>query len=179
MPAAAVHDWRERPWFQHFRRNRPRRILLLLAAVWIMQGFDLGFTVVAHRCESFAELNPVARWALQRGATGAIVYKVTLVLLGSVILWCCRRRVLSECLLWLVVAACVGLSLRWRDYFHYFVEDAQGAAVVQPGDASIPPRIPWVESLRAPDKPVAAAESDEPGRNRVVRSRTPKAMPAP
>lgn len=148
MQVTAVHNWHERPWFRRFRHNRPRRVLLLLAAVWIVQGFDLGFTIIAHQGGTFAELNPAASWALQRGATGAIIYKGVLVGAASVILWCCRKRALSECLLWLVVAACVGLSLRWRDYFAYFADSSHDVAIVQQDDVSVRSGLPWADARR-------------------------------
>lgn len=151
MDCAAVYDLHEGRWMRRFHENRPRRVLLLLTAVWIVQAFDLGFTLVAHREEAFEELNPAADWALQRGAIGAIVFKVVLVLLGSVILWCCRKRILSECLLWLVFAACVGLSLRWRDYFAYALDSPRDIATVQSDDVSARPGASWMERCARAD----------------------------
>jgi len=128
---AAIADKPGESWCRRFHRNRPRRVLLLLAAVWIVQGFDLGFTLVAYQSGTFAELNPAGGWLLQRGPVAVIVFKAALVLLASVILWCGRTRLLSECLLWLVAAACVGLALRWRDYFTFFHENVHDIAIVQ------------------------------------------------
>ncbi|MGB9626498.1 MAG: DUF5658 family protein [Phycisphaerae bacterium] len=160
---AAVADNRGEGWCRRFHRNRPRRVLLLLAAVWIVQGFDLGFTLVAHQSGTFAELNPAGGWLLQRGPVAVIVFKAALVLLASVILWCGRTRLLSECLLWLVAAACVGLALRWRDYFTFFHENAHDIAIVQSDESFVPAAALRTSVHRAPGSLPA------PGEGGIVR----------
>jgi hypothetical protein len=161
---AAVADNPGERWCRRFHRNRPRRILLLLTAVWIVQGFDLGFTLVAYQSGTFAELNPAGGWLLQRGPVAVIVFKASLVLLASVILWCGRTRLLSECLLWLVAAACVGLALRWHDYFTFFHENEHDIAIVQSDESLVPGAILRTHMHRA------TRSSSAGGEGGIVRS---------
>ncbi len=146
-------------WYRRFRWRRPRRILLLLTAVWVVQGFDLGFTLFAHECGTLLELNPAADWALQRGPGTTILFKVSLVLFGSIILWRYRSRAISEGLLWVVALACVGLSLRWQTYFAYFVEHSTTVELVQPNDAWAAHPAPWFSSVREPQSPTPARDN--------------------
>ncbi len=143
MPAlSGEHDGMS-GWMQRLSEHRPKRVLLLLAAIWIVQGFDLGFTLFAHQCGTFAEMNPAAAWLLDRGPIWAVLFKVGLVLLGTVILWRYRTRAVSEGALWLVMGACVGLSLRWRDYFEYFADNAHMVQLIHVDEVSLHRPMPF------------------------------------
>jgi len=150
-------------WDRLLRDGRPHRVFVLLTLVWIAQVFDLAFTIIAHKQGHFAELNPLGVWALRYGPAGVVAFKVVLLAFGSAVLWLCRRRAAAECMLWLVVAVCFGLSLRWRDYFKIFAECGPDPCVVRPhsgpgrGSASPEPKKDSDACLAA--WPVAAAES--------------------
>ena len=105
-------------WIGLLRDGRPHRVFALLTLVWIAQIADLLFTIVAHKQGLLTELNPLGVWALRYGPAGVVAFKIVLLAFGSIILWLYRRRAAAECMLWLVVAVCFGLSLRWRDYFN-------------------------------------------------------------
>jgi hypothetical protein len=97
---------------------RERRVLFLLAGAWLLSGFDLGFTLVARSMGSLRELNPVAAYLMGvHGDPGVVIYKVLLMVAGTLILWRYRHRPqaeLSSCLVLLVYAA---LSVRWHAYY--------------------------------------------------------------
>src|SRR5262245_33165253 len=73
-------------------RARGRRLLLLLIGVWLVNLFDLGFTLVACQQRLMTELNPLAQYVMSWGTPALIVYKFVLVASGSAILWWQRRR---------------------------------------------------------------------------------------
>ncbi|MDX2198816.1 MAG: DUF5658 family protein [Phycisphaerae bacterium] len=96
--------------------NRPRRILLALAATWVVHTFDLGFTLLEANSEHFRELNPVAATLLQDDQA-VIVYKIALLLLASVIILPLRRRHLAELATWLMLATSIYVAVRWHCYY--------------------------------------------------------------
>ncbi|MBN1490838.1 MAG: hypothetical protein JXA69_13050 [Phycisphaerae bacterium] len=152
------------PWAQRLEHARPRRVLLLLAAVWIIQGFDLGFTVFAYEYGMFQELNPLGAWALQYGPIGAILFKAAMLAFSSVILWCFRKRLLSECLLWLVVFACVGLALRWQNYIEILAENPANTPLGVPDRCRVFRSASEVDEIDAAveHRLFAESEPDEP-----------------
>lgn len=155
MLSASFHkqDWHR--WYRLFRLRRPMRVLLLLAAVWIVNGFDLGFTLFARQTTWFTELNPAADWALRQGTAVAVLFKVLLVGTASAILWRCRRLALSEGLLWVFALMCVGLSLRWHNYFEFFA-DGRNVQLLALPDRPVP------DARRTGEPPIARGENRAP-----------------
>jgi hypothetical protein len=92
---------------------RERRLLLLLAGIWIVNLFDLGFTLLALEQRLLVELNPLATWLLPYGPTALAGYKLVLVSLGTAILWCYRRHHLAETAVWVIAILCVMVALTW------------------------------------------------------------------
>lgn len=164
MRTGTHSEHRAVPWVLRWEHARPRRVLLLLAAVWIIQGFDLGFTVFAHEYGMFLELNPLGAWALQYGPIGAILFKAAMLAFSSIILWCFRKRLLSECLLWLVVFACVGLALRWQNYIAILAENPTNTPLEDPDRCLIPRFAPDADGADSTDEYglLAESEPDEP-----------------
>lgn len=104
--------------------SRCRRIWLLMAAVWLMNGFDLTLTLHAHAQGLLNELNPIAVHLLPLGPAVVTVFKITLVAFGSWILLHHRRHAWVEVLSWMVAGVYVGVSLRWMfcyDAYHIIV----------------------------------------------------------
>ncbi len=97
--------------------SRPRRILILLAAVWILNGFDLGFTILAQLQGTLTELNPVARHLLPYGAVALLLYKLVALGIGTAVLWRCRHHASAEIGTWVALAVYVGVSLRWHVFY--------------------------------------------------------------
>ena len=97
--------------------SRSRRILILLAGVWMLNAFDLGFTLLAHMQGALLELNPIANRLLSYGTEAVIAYKLVVVLFGTSLLWWTRHHRVTEMGTWLVLLAYVALALRWQ-YFY-------------------------------------------------------------
>jgi len=105
----SLHEWLSR---------RPIRVGMLLVAVWVLNGFDLHFTLTAARLGPFIELNPVAAEMLNAGSGLAVtLYKVSLVAIGSAILWQYRYLRLSEIGCWMLVCMYAGVAIRWHYYY--------------------------------------------------------------
>lgn len=98
--------------------RRPVRIALLLLAVWLMNGFDLLFTILAAQLGSFIELNPVAATFINGQNYAALgTYKAALVVIGTCLLWRCRYHRLSELGCWMLFFLYSGLAWRWLRYY--------------------------------------------------------------
>ncbi len=101
------------------RPVRERRLLLLLASIWLISAFDLGFTLVARALGLLVELNPIADWLMwNHGDLAVTAYKVALLGTGTIILWWYRRRRSAETAAWLILVVHVFLSVHWYAYYH-------------------------------------------------------------
>ncbi len=98
--------------------HRARRLLLLLLGVWLVNLFDLGFTLVATEQRLMTELNPVARLVMNWGTGAVVIYKLLLLIVGSAVLWWQRHRLLTELVLWGYAVVCVGLAVHWQNLYH-------------------------------------------------------------
>jgi hypothetical protein len=99
-------------WF-----NRPRRVLLTLALVWVISVFDLGFTLLESNSGYFVELNPVAERLLSGPVYTLAAFKFGLTGLGTIILLCLRRHSTAEWACWFLLAVKVYVAIRWFAYF--------------------------------------------------------------
>jgi hypothetical protein len=95
------------------RALRSRRIWVLMVAVWVMNGFDLLFTLLALSEGLLVEDNPLAGKVLLLGPGAVVMYKAGLVAIGSAILLHYRTRRLTEVAVWVCALAYVWVSLRW------------------------------------------------------------------
>jgi len=75
-------DWGRRmlTWFVDARSHR---VICLVAGIWLINGFDLTLTIMAHQQGLLSELNPLARRLLRDGPLWITLYKVGLVLIGT------------------------------------------------------------------------------------------------
>lgn len=119
-PAAARALAAPRSWHGFLRHcTRPRRILLLLAVLWLLNVLDLRFTMLeASGNVLFNELNPVAAHLLGNSLDALVAYKLTLVALASLILWRLRSYSPAEWGTWLATAAYAAVFMQWMLYFH-------------------------------------------------------------
>ena len=105
-------------WRKLFRR--PRRVLAMLIILWLLNIFDLLFTLMAHELGGFLEVNPVARVFLATGLLNNLVaYKVTLCLFGSLLLFRVRFHPFSEYGCWVGLVVYGYVSLLWLRYFQW------------------------------------------------------------
>jgi hypothetical protein len=111
------------PWL-----NRPRRVLLALACVWVLNACDLSFTLLESTRRSFHELNPVAVHLIGEPML-VVAYKVALVVFGSSILLALSRHRLAELSTWFLVAAYAYVAVRWAVYFEHMLETLNDPAI--------------------------------------------------
>ena len=92
-------------------------MLLLLAAVWVLNAFDLGYTMLESTRQHFVELNPVASALLKGPDHWIVAYKAGLVIGGSSILLALRRFALAEYSCWLLFGAYCYVGGLWSRYY--------------------------------------------------------------
>ncbi len=98
---------------------RVRRVCALIAALWVLSGADLLFTLWAHLFTPFHEMNPIARSMLVSGQyTTLVLFKLVATGVAHAIFWRLRGRARSEAALWLMVGVFVALAMRWSMYTH-------------------------------------------------------------
>ena len=96
--------------------GRSQRVLYVLAAVWVLNFFDLGFTITESKAKLFRELNPLAATMLDH-PLALVLYKSSLVIIGSWLLLRYRRRRLTELACWLLLATNGYVGIRWQQYY--------------------------------------------------------------
>ena len=96
---------------------RPRRVLLLLAAVWVINVFDLGYTLLESLHSGFIEMNPVAAKLLSASPQVLVSYKTGLLAISSAILLVYRRHRVAELACWFLLTAYVYVAIRWWGYY--------------------------------------------------------------
>ena len=111
--AAPPERSRRIPWR---RLNRRARVLLILLAVWVLNLFDLGFTLHQARSLHFKEMNPVAARLLHQ-PPALLAYKFLLLGTGSGILIWLRRHPVAELACWLLLASNFYVAVRWHVYY--------------------------------------------------------------
>jgi len=122
-PTARAGWRRLKLWVAHLRRNprarRARRVVLLLAMLTVINVFDLIFTLIATRSDSFRELNPIAA-ALVESDTALVAFKAFMVLLAFGIFIRFRRHLLTEIACWGLSAVYALLAGRWWVYYFLY-----------------------------------------------------------
>jgi len=81
--------------------------------IWMLNAFDLAFTILSHEQGFLHEENPLARIMLSHGIASIILFKLGLVLIGSYPLLRFRKARIAELAACLVFAAYVLLAIRW------------------------------------------------------------------
>lgn len=100
---------------------RQRRVLLLLAAIWVLNFFDLESTLIESRRWFFDELNPLAASLLGLPDGFLVGYKAFMVAAGSTILVGLRRHRAAELGCWFLLAVYASVTARWSLYYHYAI----------------------------------------------------------
>lgn len=109
-----------RAWFGR-ALTRPRRVLLALAAVWVVSTFDLYFTLQERAATHFVELNPLAGVLLDQPPLAVATFKFALLAFGSVILVTLRRHSVTELAAWFLLTVKIYVAVRWFAYFDSLV----------------------------------------------------------
>lgn len=100
--------------------SRDHRVICLVMGIWMLNGFDLVFTLLSHKHGLLQEQNPIARFMLGNGTSSIVLFKIGLVLIGSYPLLRFRRLRLAELAAYLVLAAYVFLAIRWSTCFELY-----------------------------------------------------------
>jgi hypothetical protein len=120
----AIHHRRWAPYVAGGRwwlfATRPRRVVFALGLIWILNVFDVVFTLLAFRIGEFREGNPLAREFVYAGES-LIAYKVMTVGLASLLLILLWRRKLTEIACWAGFGGYLLLSVLWAAYFSLLV----------------------------------------------------------
>lgn len=99
---------------------RAHRVICLVLGIWLLNGFDLAFTVLSHEQGVLHEDNPVARQLLQNGPASIILFKVGLVLIGSYPLLRFRTVRIAELAATLILISYVLLAIRWSVCYDFY-----------------------------------------------------------
>lgn len=99
--------------------NRPRRVLLALAAIWIINVFDLGYTLQESLSSCFVELNPLAARLIGASPATLIAYKTLLIVGSSTILLLHRRQRVTELACWLLLSVYLCVAGCWQTYYEH------------------------------------------------------------
>lgn len=97
--------------------TRPRRILIALAAMWVLNIFDLGFTIAESVHGHFVEVNPIAARLLGGPVWLLASYKFSLITFGTVILLSLRKHRIAEWGAWFLFATYLYVGVRWFVYY--------------------------------------------------------------
>jgi hypothetical protein len=108
---------------------RPRRVLLLLTAVWIVNIFDLGYTLLESIRRDFIEVNPLAAKLVGASPEALVVYKAALVVVSSAILLAHRRQRIAELACWFLFAIHLYVGICWARYYEDMLETLIDPAV--------------------------------------------------
>ncbi len=96
--------------------RRRRRVVLLLVLLWVLNSFDLMFTIIAHNMGTFNEANPIARYLLEH-PYAVTAFKLGTLVFASVVLLSFSHLRLVELSCWTLCGVYVVLSVIWLVYF--------------------------------------------------------------
>ncbi len=105
---------------------RAHRVICLVLAVWMLNGFDLTFTILAHEQGLLQEQNPLARKFLADGPASMILFKVGLVLIGSYPLLRYRRARITEMATLTILIAYGLLAVHWSECYKLYTLTSGG-----------------------------------------------------
>lgn len=105
---------------------RSHRVICLVCGIWLLNFFDLAFTLLSHQQGVLQEQNPLARQMLQNGAASIALYKVGLVLIGTYPLLKFRTARIAEMASMVVLLAYATLSIRWSACYDLYVAAFSG-----------------------------------------------------
>jgi len=100
-------------WIRWIAESRSHRVFCLVAAIWILNVFDLLLTLVSQEHGLLHEINPVARQVLSQGTISVMLYKAGLVLIGTYPLLKFRSARITELGALVVLCVYAFLAIRW------------------------------------------------------------------
>jgi len=140
LASARVHpSWWSRliDWIVEARSHR---VICVVLGIWLLNAFDLTFTILSHEQGLLHEQNPLARHMLQNGTPSIMLYKIGLVLIGTYPLLKFRKARITEMAALLVFLSYATLAVRWSTcyelYCAAFPDNTNIAVVTDDGEAS-------------------------------------------
>lgn len=99
---------------------RSHRVICLVLGIWLLNGFDLAFTIISHDQGMLHEENPLARHMLAFGTASIILYKIGLVLIGSYPLLRFRAARITELGSFAILLAYALLAVHWSECYDLY-----------------------------------------------------------
>ncbi len=106
---------------------RSHRVICVVCGIWLLNAFDLAFTLLSHEQGMLDEQNPLARQMLQNGIASIALYKVALVIIGTYPLLKFRTTRIAEMASLVVLLAYASLAIRWSVCYELYVAAFSGS----------------------------------------------------
>lgn len=100
---------------------RSHRVICLVVGIWLLNAFDLAFTLLSHEQGLLHEQNPLARRMLDNGTASVVLYKVGLVLIGTYPLIKFRSMRIAELASLVIILTYATLAIRWSTCYDLYV----------------------------------------------------------
>ncbi len=107
-------------WIDWIVEARSHRVILLVMGIWLLNGFDLIFTILAHQQGMLQEENPIARLMLSYGTPSIVLFKIGLVLIGSYPLLRFRTARITELGALVILVAYALLAVHWSECYELY-----------------------------------------------------------
>lgn len=116
---AEPRSWltRTADWFVDARAHR---VVCVVAAIWVLNAFDLTLTICANQIGVLYEQNPLAVRFLREGTLSIALFKLGLVLLGSYPLLRFRSARITELGALVVLSVYALLAIRWTACYELY-----------------------------------------------------------
>lgn len=117
MPACRRRSARVIEWIVEARSHR---VICLVLGIWLLNGFDLAFTILSNEQGMLHEENPLARHMLAYGTASIILFKTGLVLIGSYPLLRFRTARITELGSFVILLSYACLSVHWSECYDLY-----------------------------------------------------------
>lgn len=135
-----------RPWYAQpldwIVEARSHRVILLVLGIWLLNGFDLVFTILSHEQGMLQEENPLARRMLYYGTPSIVLFKIGLVMIGSYPLLRFRTARITELGTLVILVAYALLAVHWSECVELYSASVSGSgnlAEIDPVTTLVPP----------------------------------------
>ncbi len=118
-PALMRRPWYAQ-WIDWIVEARSHRVILLVMGIWLLNGFDLIFTILAHQQGMLQEENPIARLMLSYGTPSIVLFKIGLVFIGSYPLLRFRTARITELGTLVILVAYALLAVHWSECYELY-----------------------------------------------------------
>ncbi|MEE8458784.1 MAG: DUF5658 family protein [Phycisphaerales bacterium] len=103
---------------KRLRRDRSRRVVLLIVGIVVLSLADLSVTLLHLTSRGMMEANPVAAWIIAHTGSGVFLtlYKAITVAICVGLLFHLRRHVEGEIGAWCAILIMAAVSFQWYQY---------------------------------------------------------------